>query len=111
MIHLFMRVMIHTSTEQKVDEKHLLTSVPMREQNVFHVTHIPSILRLKAMEYFYTKLSDATVYNYSKQAVMSASDYTERMYYDIKIVMQLKQYCVFILHFIDVQPFINNLIF
>ena len=43
----------------------------MREQNAFDARHILPILRLKAMEYFYMNLSDATVYHYSKQIVLS----------------------------------------
>ena len=54
----------------------------MKEQNAFHVMHILSILRLEYMEYFYTKFSDATVHNYSKQAVTSVSDYIETAYRD-----------------------------
>ena len=45
----------------------------MNEQNVFHMTHILPISRLKPIEYVYPKLSNATAYNQSKQAVMSAS--------------------------------------
>ena len=36
--------MIHVSAEQKVDGKHItLTDEPMKEQNAFHMTHIPPI--------------------------------------------------------------------
>ena len=46
MIHSFLRVIIHASSKQNVDGKYIiLTSEPMREQNAFHVTFIPSILR------------------------------------------------------------------
>ena len=67
----------------------------------FSYTRIPSILRFKPMEYFYPKLCDAIVYSYSKQAVMSASDYIETAYCDVRIFLQLTQCCVFIRHFDD----------
>ena len=57
----------------------ILTYEPMRQQNVFHV-----ILKLDPMEYFYPELSDATLYNYSKQAIKSASDYIETAYRDVR---------------------------
>ena len=47
----------------------------MREQNACDVTHIPLILKLDPTEYFYPKLNDATMFNDSKKAVMSVSDY------------------------------------
>ena len=75
MIHSFLHVIIQTSAELKVDGKHIiLTHEPMGEQNAFHMMHIPPFLRL---EYFYLKLRES---NYSKQAVMSASDYIETAY-------------------------------
>ena len=60
--------MIHTSSvEQKFNKRHIiLTYELLREQNASHMTHIPPILRLLPMEYFFPKYSDATVYNYSK---------------------------------------------
>ena len=45
----------------------------------------------KPMEYFFSKLSDATMYDYSKQAVMNASDYTKTAFYVVKILMKLTQ--------------------
>ena len=61
--------MIPASVEQKIGEKHIiLKHEPMREQNASFMTHISPILRLEPLEYFYPKLSDATVYFYSKQA-------------------------------------------
>ena len=77
MIQSLLHVMIHILKEQKVDEKHInLTFEPKLEKNDFHVTHIPLILKLEPTEYFYPKLNDATLYNYSKQAIMRTSDYT-----------------------------------
>ena len=49
----------------------------MREQNAFHVSHIPPILSLDFMKYFYPKLFEPTMYNYPKQAIMIALDYIE----------------------------------
>ena len=48
-------------------------------RNGFHMTQIPPI---EPMECFYPTifLSDTIVYNYSKEAVMSASDYVETSY-------------------------------
>ena len=105
MIHSFLLVMIDTSAEQKDEEQHIILKYePMRKQNVFHGTHIPPILNLGVMEYFNPTifLSDATVYNYSKLAVMTTSDYIKTAYRDLKIFMQVTQCCVFIRHFIDV---------
>ena len=55
--------------------------------------------KIREVEYFYPKLSDATVYNYSKQVVMSASDYIQPVYRDVSIFMQLTQNCAFIRYF------------
>ena len=81
------------------------------EHNAFHVTHISPILRLESSKYSYRKLSDATVYNYSKQASSNASYYIETVYLDARILMQLTQYCVFIRRFYDLQQLINYLMF
>ena len=81
----FLRVMIHSLLCVIIH-----TSAKMMEQNAFLMTHILPILRLKAMEYFYMKLSDPIVYSYSKHAVMSASEYIgRRVYFDIRMFMQL----------------------
>ena len=53
-IHSCLRVMIHASAEQKVDEKRIILKCKTkREENAFYLTHMPPILRLKAMDYFY----------------------------------------------------------
>ena len=53
MIHSFLRVMIQTSAEQKVDGKHtILTYDQMGEQNAFRMTHIPPILILEPFGIF-----------------------------------------------------------
>ena len=86
MIYSYLHVMIHTSADKKVDGQHnILTHEAIREQTDFHVTHILPILRLEPMEYIYVKLREATVHSYSKQAVMSASDYIETTYHDVRI--------------------------
>ena len=79
-----------------------MTHEPIREHIAFHKAHIPSNLRLKLMEHFYPKLSDTTESNYSKQAVLRASDYIETTYWDVRILMQLTQCRVFIWHFNDI---------
>ena len=65
--------MIDTSAEQEIGEKYnfIFKYKPMKEQNAFRMTHILPILRLEH-GIFYPKLTDATVYNYSKQAVKNA---------------------------------------
>ena len=80
----------------------------MREKNAFYVTHISLISRLEPMEYVYPELSDVTAYSQPKQAVMSASDYIETTYHDVRIFMQLTQCCVFIRHLEGVRALINN---
>ena len=90
-----------SGTESRQKTYHL-TSEPMREQNAFHMKHIPPILRLATMEYFYLKLRNTKLYNHSKQVAMSASDYTEMEYRDVRMLMQIKQYYLFIRHFNDV---------
>ena len=84
--------MIRTWAEQKIDGKYnILTYEPMREKNTFYITYIPLLLRLELMEYFYPKilLNDVTVYNYSKQIVMSASDYIDTANRDVRILIWL----------------------
>ena len=94
--------MFHTSAKQKIHRKHIiLRHEPLREQTAFHMMYILPILKLDPMEYFYPKLSATTVHNYSKQAVLSASDYIETAYRDIRIFLQLTQCCVFNRHFDD----------
>ena len=68
------------------------------------MTHFPPILIVDYLEYFYLKtfLNDTTVYNYSKPAVMSASDSTETVYRGVRIIMQLMQCRVSIRNFDDV---------
>ena len=56
---------------------------------------IPPILRLVSMEYFYQKLSETTMYNYSKQAVMRASEYIETVHRDVRIFICNKRKVVF----------------
>ena len=92
MINSFLHFMIHTTAEQKVDGKHnILTYEPTRKHSVFHMMHILQILRAEPMEYFYSKIffSEATVNNYSKQAILSISDYIEIAHCNVKIFMQL----------------------
>ena len=85
MINLFLRVMIHSSAEESRVKRTILTYEPMREQDAYHMTHVPQIFKLKTMEYFYSKLNDAPVWNISKQAAISASPYAERVYRDFRI--------------------------
>ena len=102
MIHSFLHDMIHTSVKQKVDGKHIILMFEaMNEQNAFYMKHIPPILRLEPMEHFYPIifLSEAKVHNYSKQAIMSTSDYIETAHHDVRIFMQQMQSCVFIQQF------------
>ena len=42
---------------------------PMKKQNVFHMTYVPPISRLEPKKYVYLKLSDATSYIESKEAI------------------------------------------
>ena len=58
--------------------------------------------------YLFCKHSNAMAYSQSKQAVMSASDYIETAYHDVRIFMQLTQCCVFIRHLEGVRALINN---
>ena len=80
------------------------TYEPMREQDAFHMMHIPLTFRLQLKVYFYLTifLCDATVDNYSKHVVMGASDNIKTVYRNIRTLMQLTQCCVFIRHFDDV---------
>ena len=55
LILLFFLIMINTPTEQKIDGKNIILKYEqMREQNAFHVTHIPpcssSLLQLKIFQ-------------------------------------------------------------
>ena len=59
----------------------------MREQNAFHMTHVPPISRLEPTEYVKAKLSEATAYRQSKQAVRSASDYIDIVYRVVRMFM------------------------
>ena len=69
--------MIHISKEQKIDRKHIFFSCePLGARKAFHAMHILPVLRLELREYFY----HATVYNYSKQAVISISVYLKATY-------------------------------
>ena len=95
--------MFHISTDKKIDgQNNISTFETIREQIDFHMTHISPILRLEIVEYIYPKLSEATVYNYSKQAVLRASDYIETTYHAVRTFMQLTQCYVCIRHFDDV---------
>ena len=76
--------MIRTSASQRVDGKYIILPYePMREDNAFYMIHILLILRLEPMEYFYTKLSDAIVYRFTKQASMCVSDYRNTLHHNI----------------------------
>ena len=44
------------------------------------------------MEHIYPKLSDAIAFSQQNQAVMSASDYIETVYPDVRIFMQLTSF-------------------
>ena len=50
---------------------------PVRKQNAFHMRYVPSISKLELIEYKYI---------YPK-AVMNASDYTEKVHNDARIVL------------------------
>ena len=53
--------------------------------------YVPSVYvpsRLEPMEFVYPKLTDPAVYSQSKQAVMSAADYIETVYHDVRIFME-----------------------
>ena len=105
MTHSLLCVMTYTLLEQKVDGKHIISRYErIKEQNAFHVTNKPPILRLKPKDYFYATifLRDETVCIYPKEAAMSASDDTETAYRDVRIFMRLMECCVFIQHFDDV---------
>ena len=80
----FLRVMIHMSAERKVRGKHIIFDAicscrqlrkPKSEQNVFHMTYIPSISKLESTEYVYPEFGDLTAYSQSKQTVMNASSF------------------------------------
>ena len=71
----------------------------------FHMMHIPPILRLEPKEYFYSNLSDATVYNYSKEAVMSVLDALRQR----SVIRATNAVLFFIRNFDDI--FINNFMF
>ena len=74
----------------------------MRKQSAFHMMHVPPVSELEPMEYVYPKLSAAVGYSQSKQAVMSASNYTEIEYRNIRTFVQVMQRCVFVRHLDDV---------
>ena len=65
------------------------------------MSYVSPVSREEPMKYVYPKLNDATAYNLSKQAVMSASDYIEATYRDVRIFMQLTQNCVLIRYIAD----------
>ena len=100
---LFSHVMINTSVEQKVYRKHAnFMYKPIREQHAFYVTQTPPILRLAHLEYFFLKLSDTTLLNYSKQAVMTALNYIRTAHSGVRVFVQLSQCYVFIRHLDDI---------
>ena len=67
--------------------------------------------KIRAHGECFLKLSAVTTFSQSKRAAMSASDYIETAYRDVRIFMQLTQFCDFIRHFEDVGALINNLMF
>ena len=66
LILLFFLIMINTPTEQKIDGKNIILKYEqMREENAFHVTHIPLTSRVGPMEYAYLKLFCRAAYRQS----------------------------------------------
>ena len=77
----------------------------VRKNDDFHWTYVPPITRLEFVEYVDPKISDATAYSQSKQAVMIPLKQRIVIGYSCKLM----QWCVVIRHFDDVCALIDNL--
>ena len=89
---------MYLGNRKSAENMYFFTYEPLGVRNAFHVKHISPILRLGSMESFY----NATVYNYSKQAVISNSVYFKAAYNIVRRFMQQMLCYSYIEHFADV---------